>query len=43
MWKNAAAMPDCILTNARIHTMDAARPVARAIALRDNVILALGD
>jgi hypothetical protein len=43
VWKNAEAMPDCILTNARIHTMDAARPVAGAIALRDNVILALGD
>ena len=35
-------MSDLILTNARIHTMDATQPTARAIALRDNVILALG-
>jgi predicted amidohydrolase YtcJ len=36
-------MPDLILTNARIHTMDVAQPTARSIALRDNVILALGS
>jgi predicted amidohydrolase YtcJ len=36
-------MPDLILTNARIHTMDAAQPTARSITLRDNVILALGN
>ena len=35
-------MPDLILTNARIHTMDAAQPTARSIAIRDNQILALG-
>jgi len=33
-------MPDLILTNARIHTLDAVHPTARAIALRGNVILA---
>jgi hypothetical protein len=36
-------MSDLILTNARIHTLDAAHPTARSIAVRDNVILALGD
>jgi hypothetical protein len=35
-------MPDLILTNARIHTIDAAQPTARSIAIRDNTILALG-
>src|SRR5512136_2528721 len=35
-------MPDYILVNARIHTMDAAQPTARSIAIRDNKILALG-
>jgi hypothetical protein len=35
-------MTDLILTNARIHTLDATHPTARSIALRDNVILALG-
>jgi|WetSurMetagenome_2_1015567.scaffolds.fasta_scaffold21290_4 predicted amidohydrolase YtcJ len=35
-------MPDFILTNARIHTMDAAHPTARSIAVRDNTFLALG-
>ena len=35
-------MPDLILTNARIHTLDAAQPTALSIALRGNVILALG-
>jgi predicted amidohydrolase YtcJ len=35
-------MSDLILTNARIHTMDADQPAARSIALRDNVILTLG-
>jgi predicted amidohydrolase YtcJ len=35
-------MTDLILTNARIHTLDAAQPTARSIALRDNMILALG-
>jgi hypothetical protein len=36
-------MPDLVLTNARIHTMDAAQPTARSIAIRGNVILALGS
>jgi predicted amidohydrolase YtcJ len=36
-------MPDLILTNARVHTMDAAQPTARSIAIRGNVILALGS
>ena len=36
-------MTDLILTNARIHTMDATQPPARAIAIRDNRILAVGD
>lgn len=36
-------MPDLILTNANIHTIDPARPAARAIAICDNKILALGD
>jgi predicted amidohydrolase YtcJ len=35
-------MPDLILSNARLHTLDAAQPTARSIAIRDNVILALG-
>jgi predicted amidohydrolase YtcJ len=35
-------MSDLILTNARIHTSDAARPTVRAIAIRDNKVLALG-
>ena len=35
-------MPDLVLYNARIHTIDAARPTARSIAIRDNTILALG-
>jgi predicted amidohydrolase YtcJ len=35
-------MPDLVLINARIHTMDSADPTARSIAIRDNVILALG-
>ena len=35
-------MPDLVLTNARLHTLDATQPAARSIALRDNVILALG-
>ncbi len=36
-------MPDLILTNARIHTLDAAHPTAHAIAIRDNQIVAVGD
>ncbi len=36
-------MSDLILYNARICTMDSAQPAARAIAIRDNRILALGD
>jgi len=36
-------MPDLILANARIHTMDAAQPAARSIAIRDDTILALGS
>jgi predicted amidohydrolase YtcJ len=35
-------MADLILTNARVYTLDAARPTARSIAIRDNKILALG-
>ena len=35
-------MPDLILANARIHTMDATRPTAQSIAIRDNKILAVG-
>ena len=36
-------MIDLVLYNARIHTMDATQPTARAIAIRDNRILAVGD
>jgi predicted amidohydrolase YtcJ len=36
-------MPDLILYNARIHTMEAAHPTAHAIAIRDNQIVAVGD
>ncbi len=36
-------MPELILTNARIHTMDVAQPTARSIAVRDNKVLALGS
>ena len=32
-----------VLTNARIHTMDPARPLVSAVALRDDRILAVGD
>ncbi|CAG0926407.1 N-substituted formamide deformylase [Thermoflexales bacterium] len=35
-------MSDLILTNARIHTLNATQPTARSIAIRDNQILALG-
>ncbi|HSD85841.1 MAG TPA: amidohydrolase [Anaerolineae bacterium] len=35
-------MPELILTNARIHTLNAAQPTAQSIAIRDNRILALG-
>jgi hypothetical protein len=35
--------PDLILTDARITTMDAALPVAEALAVKDGEILALGD
>jgi predicted amidohydrolase YtcJ len=35
-------MPDVILVNARIHTLDAAQPIARSVAIRDNKILAVG-
>jgi predicted amidohydrolase YtcJ len=35
-------MPDLILSNARIHTMDTAQPTVRSIAIRNNTILALG-
>jgi hypothetical protein len=34
--------PDLILLNARIHTMDAARPQAQALAIAGGAILALG-
>jgi predicted amidohydrolase YtcJ len=36
-------MPDLILYNARIHTLEAAHPTANAIAIRDNQIVAVGD
>src|SRR5512136_2692657 len=36
-------MSDLILTNARIYTMDPMHPAARAIAIRDNQIVAVGD
>jgi predicted amidohydrolase YtcJ len=36
-------MPDLILTNARIHTLEAAHPAAHAIAIRDDRIVAVGD
>ena len=35
--------PDLILRNANIHTMDPARPQARAMALAGGRIVALGD
>ena len=34
---------DTILINARVRTMDAARPRAEALAIRDGRILALGS
>ena len=36
-------MSELILSNARIHTLDAAHPSARSIAIRDNRIVAVGD
>ena len=36
-------MSELVLYNANIHTLDAQQPLAQAIALRDNTILALGD
>ena len=36
-------MSDLVLYNANIHTMELAQPTARAIAIRDNRILAVGD
>ncbi len=36
-------MSELILLNARIYTMEAARPIAHAIAIRDNQIVAVGD
>ena len=36
-------MSELVLYNAHIHTLDAARPTAQAIAIRDNVIVAVGD
>lgn len=38
-----AGPPGLILRNARITTMDPARPEATAIALRDGVVMAVGD
>lgn len=37
------APADLILTNARVYTVDAARPGAEAVAIRDGQILAVGD
>ncbi|HET9344560.1 MAG TPA: amidohydrolase family protein [Candidatus Limnocylindrales bacterium] len=37
------AVPDLVLLNGRIHTMDAAGTVARAVAVRDGRIAAVGD
>jgi predicted amidohydrolase YtcJ len=36
-------MSDLVLYNATIHTQDANRPTAQAIAIRDNQIIAVGD
>jgi predicted amidohydrolase YtcJ len=36
-------MSDLVLYNANIHTQDASRPRAQAIAIRDNTIVAVGD
>jgi predicted amidohydrolase YtcJ len=38
----AAAVPDLILTNARVHTMDARNTMATAIAVRNGRFLAVG-
>ena len=35
--------PDLILYNARVYTVDAQRPWARAVAIRKHRILAVGD
>jgi predicted amidohydrolase YtcJ len=40
---HSAVSPDLILTNARIYTVDDARPWAEAVAIRNGVILAVGD
>lgn len=37
------AAPDLLLINARVHTLDAARPRAEAIAVREGRVLATGD
>jgi predicted amidohydrolase YtcJ len=42
MTHNAAA-PDLILLNGNIHTMDTARPLARALAVCKDRIMAIGD
>jgi predicted amidohydrolase YtcJ len=36
-------MSDLVLYNAHIHTQDASRPTAQAVAIRDNKIIAVGD
>jgi len=36
-------MSELVLYNAHIHTLDAMRPTAQALAIRDNVIIAVGD
>ena len=35
--------PDLILTGAKVRTLDPARPHATAVAVRDGVIVAVGD
>jgi predicted amidohydrolase YtcJ len=37
------ATPDLILTGAKVRTLDPARPYATAVAVRDGVIVAVGD
>jgi predicted amidohydrolase YtcJ len=41
--QNPSLAPDLVIINASIHTMDAARPTAGALAIRGNRILALGS
>ncbi|HEY3041229.1 MAG TPA: amidohydrolase [Pyrinomonadaceae bacterium] len=41
--ENLALAPDLIILNARVHTMDTARPVAEALAIHANRIVAVGS